>query len=72
MLDLFRNTIERSVFGVCNYLGHKMGIASSRVRLYFVYLSFVTLGSPIIVYLILAFWVNIGRYVRKGRDLILH
>jgi len=28
--------------------------------------TFVTLGSPIIFYLILAFWLNFRQYLRKG------
>jgi len=66
MIDAFRNIIEKSIFGVCSALGTKMGIAVSRVRLYFLYVSFVTLGSPIIFYLILAFWLNFRRYLRTG------
>ncbi len=67
MID-FKDFFERSAFGVCSYLGEKMNIASSRVRLYFIYLSFVALGSPIIFYLILAFWVNIRRYIKRHKD----
>jgi phage shock protein PspC (stress-responsive transcriptional regulator) len=63
-----KETVERSIFGVCNYLGDKMHIASSRVRLYFIYASFVTLGSPVIFYLILAFWVNIRKYIKRHKD----
>lgn len=71
-MNVYRNIVERSVFGVCSYLGEKMGIAGTRVRLYFMYLSFVAMGSPILIYLILAFWLNFRRYLRKGYDLILH
>ena len=67
MLD-FKDFVERSAFGVCSYLGEKMNLASARVRLYFIYLSFVGLGSPIIFYLILAFWVNIRRYFKRHKD----
>lgn len=63
-MDQIRNFFSRYAFGVCSYVGDKMGIASSRVRVYFIYLSFVTLGSPIIVYLFVAFWLNIKRYLR--------
>ena len=63
-----KDIVERSTFGVCSYLGEKMNIASSSVRLYFIYSSFVTLGSPIIFYLFLAFWVNIRRYIKRHRD----
>ncbi|MBK6622780.1 MAG: PspC family transcriptional regulator [Saprospirales bacterium] len=62
-----KDLLERSAFGVCSYLGSKIGVASSRVRLYFIYLSFATLGSPVIIYLFLAFWLNIRQYVRNRR-----
>lgn len=65
-----RNILERSAFGVCDYLGDKIGIASSRVRLYFIYLSFVAFGSPIIFYLFLAFWINLRSYIRHKKSLI--
>jgi len=61
--------MERSAFGVCSYLGDKMGLASARVRMYFIYLSFATLGSPIIVYLFVAFWLNVKRYVKNSQTL---
>ncbi|MFZ1703977.1 MAG: PspC family transcriptional regulator [Saprospiraceae bacterium] len=58
--------VEKNSFGVCSYLGNKMGLQESRVRLYFIYTSFATFGSPIIVYLITAFWINIRKYLREG------
>lgn len=57
--------IEQHVFGVCSYLGDKFGIASSRIRLYFIYTSFITMGSPVIIYLIIAFWINLKKYIRQ-------
>jgi len=65
-----KHLLERSAFGVCNYLGKKMGIASARVRLYFIYLSFATLGSPVILYLFVAFWLNVRNYIRRSRSAI--
>lgn len=66
MEDL-KQALERSAFGVCSYLGRKMGISSVRVRVYFIYATFVALGSPIIVYLFLAFWVNVRQYIKNSR-----
>lgn len=65
-----KNLLERSAFGVCSYLGDKMGIASARVRVYFIYISFVTLGSPLIFYLFVAFWLNIRRYIKRSRSVL--
>ncbi|MFK8105085.1 MAG: PspC family transcriptional regulator [Saprospiraceae bacterium] len=70
MMNQVKNILERSAFGVCNYLGEKMGIASARVRVYFIYISFVALGSPIIFYLFVAFWLNIKQYVKRKRNAI--
>lgn len=67
-MNNLKDILERSAFGVCSYLGEKMNITSSRVRLYFIYISFLTIGSPIVFYLILAFWVNVRRYIKKHRD----
>jgi phage shock protein PspC (stress-responsive transcriptional regulator) len=65
-----KHLLQKSAFGVCNYLGEKMGISTSRVRVYFIYLSFVTLGSPIILYLFTAFWLNVREYIRRSRNAI--
>ena len=65
-----KHLVERHAFGVCSYLGEKMKIKSSKVRLYFIYVSFVAMGSPIIFYLILAFWVNIRRYIKNYKDVL--
>lgn len=65
-----KDYLERSAFGVCSYLGQKIGIPSARVRLYFIYLSFVTLGSPIILYLFAAFWLNLKRYISQSRRIL--
>jgi hypothetical protein len=44
-----------------------MGIATSRIRQYFIYASLLTMGSPIVLYLILAFWRNMRKYVMAAR-----
>jgi len=63
----FKSFVEYQAFGVCTKLGEKMNIASSKIRLWFIYISFLTLGSPIIVYMILAFWMNLKRYIGLGK-----
>jgi phage shock protein PspC (stress-responsive transcriptional regulator) len=63
-----KDLMERSAFGVCSYLGEKMGLASSRVRMYFIYISCATLGSPIIIYLFVAFWLNVKKYIKNNRN----
>ncbi|MCU0441428.1 MAG: PspC domain-containing protein [Bacteroidia bacterium] len=66
-METFKYFVEKQVYGVCTYLGEKFGISTSRIRLYFIYTSFITMGSPIIIYLVMAFWINIKKYLRIGR-----
>lgn len=61
---VLKDLVERSAFGVCSYVGDKLSINSAKIRLYFIYTSFVTMGSPIIIYLFMAFWLNIKKYIR--------
>jgi phage shock protein C len=63
MIKLLRETLEKQFFGVCQWWADKLGVRSSRVRLYFIYLSCVTVASPIVAYLVMAF-------VLEHKDLI--
>ncbi len=59
---------EKQAFGVMEWWGEKLGIDSSKLRLFFIYLSFITLGSPLILYLIMAFILEQRKkYKRKRR-----
>ncbi len=53
--DRFISLFELQLFGVCSWLGDRLGMRATRIRMYFIYLSFFTFGSPIIVYLISSF-----------------
>jgi len=66
-MDKLKYFFEKHAFGVCSYLGERFGISSSTIRLYFIYTSFITFGSPIIIYLCLAFWLNLKKYLSKGK-----
>jgi phage shock protein PspC (stress-responsive transcriptional regulator) len=59
--------IEWQLFGVCAAIGNYMGIAPARIRSWFIYISFMTMGSPLVVYFVLAFWMNIKRYILSFR-----
>jgi phage shock protein PspC (stress-responsive transcriptional regulator) len=56
---------EGYAFGVCTRLGEKLGMATSSIRLFFIYASFFTFGSPVLVYLALAFIMNIRKHLRR-------
>lgn len=63
----FKDFIEWKAFGVCSAIGDRLGVATSRIRLWFIYISFLTMGSPIIIYMILAFWMNMKNYIFMSR-----
>lgn len=67
MLEQIKGFLEIRAFGVCAFLGQVFGIATSKIRLFFIYLTFITMGSPVVIYLSLAFLLNIGRYIRERR-----
>jgi len=58
---------ELRAFGVCEWLGKKFGIKTTNVRLYFIYLSFFTFGSPIILYFIMAFLLEHKDFFKPKR-----
>ncbi len=70
-IEEFRDFCERRGFEVCSRLGDRIGIKPSVVRMYFIYTSFLAFGSPLIIYLILAFWLRIKDYVSGGKSSVL-
>ncbi len=66
-MNKIKSFIEWNAFGVCTAIGAKMGIATSRIRQYFIYTSLLTMGSPIIIYLVLVFWMNIKKYILAAK-----
>lgn len=70
MKTQLQELIEKQAFGVCEWLGQKWGIQSSRIRLYFIYVSFLTFGSPLIVYFILLFWIEQRDFFKSKRPTI--
>jgi phage shock protein PspC (stress-responsive transcriptional regulator) len=63
--DRIQQFFENYAFGVCTRLGEKLGVATSSIRLFFIYASFITFGSPVIIYLTLAFIMNMRKHLRK-------
>jgi len=66
-MNKLKNFIEWHAFGVCAAIGEKLGIATSRIRMWFIYISFLTMGSPIIIYMVIAFWLNMKKYMNAAR-----
>lgn len=65
-MNKLRYFVEQQAFGVCTRIGEKINISASSIRLYFIYTSFLTFGSPVIVYFILAFWLELKKHVRRN------
>ena len=70
LVDFFKEFIEKQAFGVCAWWGEKLEIKSSRIRLFFIYISFLTAGSPIVIYLAMAFVLELKNYLGGRRTRI--
>lgn len=55
---------ELKSYGVCSWIARKSGVNISKVRLGFIYASFVTLGSPLLIYLPMA-WILENKHMFK-------
>ncbi len=64
-----QNFFEKQTFGVCARLGEKLDIPISSIRIFFIYASFITFGSPIIIYLGLAWIINLRKHLRRSRNI---
>ncbi|OYX14480.1 MAG: PspC family transcriptional regulator [Algoriphagus sp. 32-45-6] len=62
---------EERAFGVCYRLGEKFNFPIDSIRLFFIYTSFITMGSPIILYVIMAMTMKIRKYFRKMNNPVL-
>lgn len=58
---------EKHGFNASSRLADKLGMRASSVRLFFIYISFVTAGLWFGVYLTLAFWIKLKDLVRAKR-----
>ena len=59
---------EKHGFHVSSRLADKLGMRATSVRLFFIYMSFVTAGLGFGVYLTLAFWLRLKDLVRAKRS----
>jgi phage shock protein PspC (stress-responsive transcriptional regulator) len=66
-MNRLKSFVEWNAFGVCSSIGQKLNIAPSRIRQYFIYASVLTMGSPIVLYMILAFTKNIRHFIRSSK-----
>lgn len=71
MLNLIykiRYFFERHGFAVSSRLADRMGMRAKSVRLFFIYISFATLGIGFGLYLTFAFWLRLKDLVYTKRS----
>ncbi|WP_084157740.1 PspC family transcriptional regulator [Flavobacterium frigidarium] len=74
MAEKIRNVIkikyffEKYGFHVSSRLADKLGMRVTSVRLFFIYISFVTAGLWFGVYLTIAFWLKLKDLIRAKRS----
>jgi len=59
--------IEFRAFGFFAFLGDLLHMPRKKISLFFIYLSFISSGSPILAELIMAFVLKLKEYVNNAR-----
>lgn len=67
LINNIRYFFEKHGFDVSSRLAERLGIRTANVRLFFVYISFVTLGFSFAIYLTLAFLLRLKDMIRTKR-----
>ncbi|WGK65055.1 PspC domain-containing protein [Croceiramulus getboli] len=63
-----RHYLEKHGFYVSSRLADRLGMRAKNVRLFFIYVSFATLGLGFAIYLTLAFWLRLKDLVYTKRS----
>ncbi|EZH73056.1 PspC family transcriptional regulator [Aquimarina atlantica] len=67
MLYNLRQFLERNGFYVSSRLADRLGMRAKNVRLFFIYLTFATVGLGFVIYINLAFWLKLKDLVYTKR-----
>jgi phage shock protein PspC (stress-responsive transcriptional regulator) len=67
-IESLRHFFEKHGFAVSSRLADKLGMKVSDVRLFFIYISFVTLGFSFGIYLTLAFLLRLKDMIYTKRS----
>ncbi|MES2266593.1 MAG: PspC domain-containing protein [Bacteroidota bacterium] len=68
MLQRVITFFERYSFGVCTYLGERFNISIAKIRLFFIYSSFLAVGFPLIFYFFAGIVLDIRNFVKRKRS----
>ena len=63
-----RHFFERNGFFVSTRLADRFGVKVKTVRLFFIYLSFATLGMGFAIYVTMAFWLKLKDLIYTKRS----
>lgn len=66
-IDALRHFFEKHGFAVSSRFADKLGIDVSNVRIFFIYISFITLGFSFGIYLTLAFLLRLKDMIYTKR-----
>ena len=58
---------EKQSFGVCTYLAERLNMSISKIRLFFIYSSFLAVGFPIVFYILAALVLDVRHYIKRVR-----
>jgi len=61
---------EKQSFGVCTYIAARFNMSISKIRLFFIYSSFLAVGFPIVFYVMAALVLDARRYMKRIRQRI--
>jgi phage shock protein C len=67
MLQRIITFFERYSFGVCTYLGERFNISIAKIRLFFIYSSFLAVGFPLIFYFFAGIVLDFRNFVKRKR-----
>jgi phage shock protein PspC (stress-responsive transcriptional regulator) len=68
LLHETRYFFEKRGFEVCSRLAERLGMKAKNVRIFFIYLSFFSLGGGFALYLVLAFWLKMKDFLFSKRS----
>ncbi|MDT0552457.1 PspC domain-containing protein [Urechidicola vernalis] len=68
MINSIRHFFERHGFAVSSRFADKLGMRATNVRLFFIYISFVTVGLSFALYLTLAFLLKLKDMIYTKRS----
>lgn len=69
-MNKIKQFFQKQAFGVCSWWGERLGINPSKIRIYFIYASFATMGSMFFIYLVMAFILQVRNSTRFKRTRI--